>query len=478
MSESSLIEALRSYALSGTVPLHTPGHKRNVGLLGKELPYQIDITEIPGFDNLQSPEGILRRTAELAAGLYGSERAFLSVNGSTGLILAAVRACARPRDKIIMARNCHRSVYNAVEINMLRPAYVSARADAETGILGGVEPERVRDALKTNPDARLVVITSPTYEGCGSDIRAIAAAAHEFGVPLLVDAAHGAHLGFSGYFGESAVQAGADIAVMSLHKTLPALTQCALMHLRGGLVDEAALQDAVNAFQTSSPSYILLSSLDACLRLVKAEGGRLFADYELRLRGFREAAGGLKRLGLFCGGGVINGERPAAFSFDPGRLVILTYRADISGPELAALLRSEYKIETELAAPDYVLALTSVCDADENFGRLAAALLEIDAGLGEVPAKAVADAQVIPRAAAAPWELYGREGEAVELPKAAGRVSLEYVWAYPPGIPLVVPGEALPKSLLEQVRAASERGGPSYRSSRGAFPKRIFCLKE
>jgi arginine/lysine/ornithine decarboxylase len=380
MAGLSLNELLNAYALSGAYPMHMPGHKRNDLLLGTELPYKLDITEIPGFDNLQSPEGVLKSTAELAARLYGAERAYLSVNGSTGALLAAVKACARPYDEVIMARNCHKSVYSAMEIGLLKPTYILPDIDPDTGIACGVEPAQVREALEANPGAKLVIVTSPTYEGVLSDIRGIAAAAHERGVPLLVDSAHGAHLGFSPFFGESSVQAGADLTVVSLHKTLPALTQSALLLSRGGLADEAALHNAVNAFQTSSPSYVLLASIDACLRLLETQGGRLFADYERRLRKFREKMRRLRRLSLYGLGG--EGPRPN-FGLDPGKLAIATNSADITGPELAGLLRDNYKIETEMAAPEYALAMTSLCDTDEGFELLSEALLEIDAGLKE-----------------------------------------------------------------------------------------------
>jgi arginine/lysine/ornithine decarboxylase len=236
MSDRQLYEIIKSYT-SGTVyPMHMPGHKRNSVILGTGLPYDIDLTEIYGFDNLQNPEGILKETAELASKLYGSDRAFLSVNGSTGAVLSAIYACVKPDDKIIMARNCHKAVYNAIEITGARPVYVNPELDELSGVAGSIAPLTVDKVLEQNPDAKLVVISSPTYEGVISNIKDIAEAAHKRNIPLLVDAAHGAHLGFSPMFGASPVSEGADLVVMSLHKTMPALTGCALLHIGASLL--------------------------------------------------------------------------------------------------------------------------------------------------------------------------------------------------------------------------------------------------
>lgn len=477
MSEQSLLEALRAYGASGVCPMHMPGHKRNAALLGDALPYGIDVTEVEGFDNLQNPEGILLRTEALAAKLYGSRRAFLSVNGSTGALLAAVYACARPYEKVILARNSHRSVYAALEIRLLRPVYLPEPVDGATGIAGSVSPSSVRAALAANPDARLVVVPSPTYAGVECDLRGIAKAAHEAGVPLLVDAAHGAHLGLSPAFGENAVRAGADLAVMSLHKTLPALTQCALLHLGGAFVNEAALRGAVNTFQTSSPSYVLLASIDACLRLLEKDGPALFAAYEARLASFGEKMKALRRLRVLCAGNDAPGNHPSFFRFDPGKLVLLTRgAADLTGPALARALRERYRIETEMAAPDYGIAMTSICDPDEHFDRLAAALLEIDAGLGAAEHPGSRALPAIPEMAFAPWEAAGDSGEALAPAEAAGRVSLEYVWAYPPGVPLLVPGEVVPPDFAALCRR-TEESGVRLRGTRGAFPRLLACKK-
>lgn len=286
-----LYKAISQYISRDICPMHMPGHKRNTELLGRELPYGIDLTEIDGFDRLHDSDGILKDVADLASELYGSRRSFLLVNGSTGGILASVRAAVQYGDRILMARNCHQSVYHAAEVNGLKTAYLIPETDAETGICGSIAPAALEGALEEYPDAKLVVITSPTYEGVISDVRALCSLAHKKNIPVLVDEAHGAHLGFSAFFPGEALQNGADLVVTSLHKTLPALTQCALAHVGGRLISPERVARQLSIFETSSPSYVLMASIDRCLGILRASKEELFGHYEALLRRFDKAVG-------------------------------------------------------------------------------------------------------------------------------------------------------------------------------------------
>lgn len=469
--DDSLLRKLLALADAGVCPMHMPGHKRNTALLGTDLPYALDITEIDGFDNLQAPEGILRDMEERAAALYGSRAAFLSVNGSTGALLAAVRAAAAPGDTVLMARNCHKAVYAAAEVCGLRPVYLLPPADGETGIAGSVTPEAVRTALDAHPEVRLVVLTSPTYEGVESDVRSVAAAAHARGVPLLVDAAHGAHLGFHPDFGESAVACGADLTAMSLHKTLPALTPCALLHVSGSLVSPRDVRRALSLFQTTSPSYVLMASADACLRLLEARGVELFGAYAARLRTLCGQLRGLAHLRLLDADGK---ARPAFFARDPGKLLVLTrYAAGLTGPALATALRERCAVETEMAAASFVLAMTGICDTEENFCRFAAALSELDGALTSGDAGAP-PAPPLPEAVMPPFEAARLRGVPLPLAAAAGRTALEYVWAYPPGVPLLAPGERVPAAFPDFCRETRSRGVTLHATEPG-FPEYLLC---
>ena len=368
-----LYDELKEYSAGWVYPMHMPGHKRNPEFMPSGLPYDIDITEIRGFDDLHEPRGVLLETAELASKLYGSDKAFLLVNGSTVGILAAIGALAPPGGKILVTRNCHRSVDNAAALFGLSPVCLPLATDEASGVHCSVDPSAVKSALSKDPGIGLVVVTSPSYEGVVSDIGAIAGVAHEHGVPLLVDGAHGAHLGFSARFPESPVRAGADVVVMSLHKTLPALTQCSLLHVCTERANAAEIKRLLSVLQTSSPSYVLMASTDHCLRLMASEKERLFSQYEKNLERFREQLKPLKRLNIL-------GGKTGFFALDPGKIVIVTRSTALSGFELADILREEHKVELELACADYAIAMTSICDSVEGFDRLAAALLCIDNG--------------------------------------------------------------------------------------------------
>ena len=354
-----LYDKLKNHATDGAYPMHMPGHKRNPGFMPQGLPYEIDVTEIHGFDDLHDPHGILLETSELAAELYGSRGAFMLINGTTVGILAAIGAHTKRGDKILASSNSHWSIRNAAELFGLELVCITPETDETTGI---------PLALKADPEIKLVVITSPTYEGFVSDLRAISEIVHGFDIPLIVDSAHGAHLGFSDFFPENAVHTGADVVVMSLHKTLPALTQCSLLHVCGDRAETARIKHLLSILQTSSPSYVLMASIDHCLRLLKTDGERLFREYELKLKAFYESVKNLKLLSV---------TNPSV-TRDPGKIVISVKHTSITGTALMELLRTKYGIELEKANKNYAIAMTSICDSKEGFTRLAAALTEID----------------------------------------------------------------------------------------------------
>ena len=466
---------LIEYTRGGVYPMHMPGHKRNADFFPPNcaLPYGVDITEIDGFDNLHDPRGVLKETADLAAGLYGSGRAFPLVNGSTAGILAAVGVCAGRGCKILMARNCHMSVYNAVALFGAIPVYLMPKTDAASGVACAISPADAESALQNNPDTKLVIITSPTYEGVISDVGAISDIAHSYGIPLLVDEAHGAHLGFSQRFQGGSVRAGADISVMSLHKTLPALTQCALLHVCGERVDTDELARLLAVFQTSSPSYILMASIDYCIRLLLRDKERLFCEYERNLNRFSDEVSSLKNLGALCCGTDSLKKHPGFFAFDPGKLVIITGKTLLSGKSLTERLRTEYKIELEMAAPGHAVVMTSICDSRDGFCRLAEALRAIDADVQPTAATGVPDCFPLPVQATAPGDALLRGGEFVPLNEAAGRISLEYVLAYPPGIPVITPGEVIDTDIIAYITwlTGADIG---LKSTKGRLPQYFY----
>jgi len=334
-----------------------PGHKRNPAL-GDALPYALDITEIEGFDNLQNPQGVLRDLSRRAAAHWGADAAWLGVNGGTGAVLAGVRAMAARGDTVLVARNSHLSVFHALELCGLRPVFLEPAWLPDWGIYGALSQQTLDDALLAHPEASLCILTSPTYEGVLSPL--------DCPIPLFVDAAHGAAV--LDDRGAHLPLPQADLTAVSLHKTLPALTQTALLLARGPRANRGKVSRAVNTFQTSSPSYVLLASIDCCLALLEAHQAELFAAWRRRLDEFYAHARSWRSLRLF--------DAP---QHDRSKLLVRCHAG-----HAAAFLRS-HKIEPEYARGNLLLLMTSCCDADEAMSRLTAALDALDAGCPPAP---------------------------------------------------------------------------------------------
>ena len=437
-----LYRKLAAYGESDYYGFHMPGHKRKTGNFRN--PYSFDITEIEGFDDLHHPEGdgILTKAQERAARLYKAEETHFLVGGSTAGILSAVSGCCHRGGRVLMARNCHRSVYHAAELGELEATYLYPQQVPSLGINGAVCPEDVEKALAYDERIEAVIITSPTYDGVCSDVRAIAGICHRHKAPLIVDQAHGAHFPFSDYFPEDAVSAGADVVIHSVHKTLPALTQTALLHVQGKLANRERIRRFLSVYQSSSPSYVLMASIDACVDLLEREGEELFCSHVKRLSAFRESCRELKT--LYLAGKERIGEKAA--DFDRSKLLVSTGRAGITGSRLSRLLLERYHIQMEMTAPDYVVGIASVADTEEGFARLGRALRELDAEFAGEPERLISDQVLgIPRLAArmTAGEAVEKEKEACGLSDCVGRLSTEYVYLYPPGIPLIVPGEEI-----------------------------------
>lgn len=456
-----LYQKLKDYAASGHYGFHMPGHKRNAALTGADLPYGIDITEIEGFDDLHQADGILKQAQERAANVFRAEATHYLINGSTAGILSAVLGSTRRGDKVAMARNCHKSVYNAVLMNELRPAYLYPKIVEDTGINGEITLRETERVMEEHPDIRVVVITSPTYDGVVSDVKSIARAVHKRGAVLIVDEAHGAHFGFHPYFPQNSNQQGADLVIHSLHKTLPALTQTALLHMNGEGADRDRVRQYLHMLQSSSPSYVLMAGIDECVRLLGESGTELFGRYVRLLDKTRKRLQDLRSL-----------ELTETAHYDRSKLLISTKRCEntkiFTGKELYSILNKKYLLQMEMASSSYVIAMTSPADTAEGMERLASALEEIDrelAGGKRIervnPALrnygADTNEQIYSPARAA--ELAEQaEKEPIPLGECTGRIVLEYTYIYPPGIPLTVPGERVSGGTAGMFRRYEESG--------------------
>lgn len=463
-----LLDKLKNYSKNGIYPFHMPGHKRLNINSDTLLPYLLDFTEIEGFDNLHNPQGIIDKLHKKAEKLYNVNKAFILVNGATGGILSAIRAMTDYGDKVIVARNCHKSVYNAIELCGLKPIYILPDYDEAFGISGSVNPYSVKALLEQNPDIKLVIITSPTYEGIVSDVKLISEICHRYNTKLFVDEAHGAHFPFNERFPSEAVSCGADVAVVSLHKTLPAFTQTALL-LTNNYDIAADLSENLAVFESSSPSYILMASVECCLDYVEKNS---FEMYTKQLQNFSESMTSLKILKVLCNGSDKKSKHNF-FDFDISKLIISTKHTNISGIELAEILRTNYKIETEMSYSDYVIAMTSVCDTECGFNRLKDALIEIDKSCSFIE---IADNRFIPEI---PEMIFNSSlkknynGGFIDFSLSIGRISLEYVWAYPPGVPLLVPGEKISENILYQIQQLIDNGVEVY-STKQNMPDKIY----
>lgn len=468
--ESPLQRQLETLAAART-PLHMPGHKRRVWPAAGLGCAAWDMTEIDGADDLHEADGILADAMRRTAALYGSRRCWYLVGGSTVGLLAGVRALAPFGSEILMARNCHKAVYHAVELGQLRAHYLLPPIDPAFGVYGSVQPADVQAALEQHKNIRCVVITSPTYEGVISDIASIAQICHAHGVPLLVDEAHGAHylpfaepLGWQG----GAVAAGADVVVQSAHKTLPSLTQTAFLQVNGTLADDAEIERQLDVFETSSPSYPLLVSLDGCTTWLAQQGKTAFAAWRKQLSNFDDAVRNLRHTPILCHGADTLQDHPDFYAFDAGKILLRM------GSRGAAFLRQN-GFEPEMVRGDDVLAMTSPCDAPDTLPRLAQVLQKWDDTAQNLPSPAL----TLPhpgRAALPIGQAVLQSSRTLPMQQAAGRISAEYIWAYPPGVPLLAPGEEITPQFLTAARNL-QSAGTRLHHSRCPLPAQIAVLQ-
>lgn len=462
---SELFEKLSAYGASDYYPYHMPGHKRRLKTDTMRELAQIDITEIDGFDNLHDAQGILKRIQEEAAAAYGAEESFFLVNGSTAGILSAISTAVSPGGKILMVRGAHKSAYHAAYLRDLQIAYLWPGVHPLFGCNLPATAKEVEEALQQTPDVQAVFIVSPTYEGLAADVKSIAEAAHKRNIPLIVDEAHGAHLGFDGRWPESSVKQGADLVIQSLHKTLPAPTQTAILHVNGKLVDRCRLRRFLGIYHTSSPSYIFMAAMEDAIATTSANREKLFGDFWEYWKGMTESLSACRNL-IFL----------KEENSDPGKLAVMDKTGFLDGEQLYEMLLHKYHLQPEMAAGRYVLAMFTVGDTKEGYERLTKALLEIDEyitaerkqrtqeKLMEREGNRMADA-VTPVCIQKKTQAVIGIGRAWDTPKewvllkdAEGKTAGEYVNLYPPGSPIIVPGEIFTKDILTEIAAYRQQG--------------------
>ena len=458
----NLYDKLKQNQLSNRYPYHMPGHKRNMAGYPMEEFYGIDITEIEGFDNLHLPKEIIKDIMERAEKLFGAET-YLLVNGSTGGILSAVSAALKKGETLLMARNCHKAAYHAAYLRECRIEYCYPEILDTFGICGSVSPEKIRMHLEKNRKIKAVFITSPTYDGVVSDVEQIVRDAHKRGIPVIVDEAHGAHFGMDERFPKSAVECGADIVIHSIHKTLPAFTQTALLHVQGELIERGRLRRFLQIYQTSSPSYILMAGIEQCISIMEKERKQLYNNFFEQNKLFEKK---IKKLQYIK---VLSPEKmqKEVFAFDIGKKIISVREAGMTGQELYTFLLEKYGLQMEMVGQDYVTAIMTAMDGSEGYTRLAEALMESDAELSKKRPETESEKRprinpqeesLQPEAEYSIHEAWERCAEKLPLEQCEGEVSAEFVHIYPPGIPLIAPGERFTTAVVEQLLCYREQG--------------------
>ena len=460
---------------------------------------ELDITEVEGFDNLHQPEGILQELQRYAASAYGAEETYYLVGGSTCGILSAVSAAIPRGGRLLIARNCHKSIYHAAYIRQLQLSYLYPELLSGVDICEAITARQVQEALEREQDIQGVLIVSPTYEGRIAEVEEIARIVHGFGIPLIVDEAHGAHLGFHPAFAQGSSRAGADLVVTSVHKTLPAMTQTALLHANGPLVDRRLLRRFLRIYQSSSPSYVLMASIDNAIHLVQEEGHRLFQRMLENWNRMLEQLSVCKVLTIWPSMSLERAEYQR--HQDIGKLIISVRNTGITGQELYRELLEKYGLQMEMACGSYVLAMFTVGDERPGYERLTNALLELDSLMLRTGARGTKLAEAgemkqpedsgipqpedsgIPqpvtdgtkrietdtawetvhtclrhRKSIALSECWDRPVEWIALKDAVGRYAGEFVNIYPPGTPILVPGERLEETDRQLIERYLEAG--------------------
>ena len=454
-----IYEALERLRKMRVVPFDVPGHKRGRGnpelarLLGEKC-MSMDVNSMKPLDNLCHPVSVIRQAEELAAEAFGAAHAFLMVGGTTSAVQAMVLSVAKRGEKIILPRNVHRSVIGAMVLCGAVPVYVNPQCNDRLGIPLGMTVEDVKRAIEENPDAKAVLVNNPTYFGICSDIKTIVKMAHDHGMYCLADEAHGTHFYFSDQLPVSAMEAGADMAAVSMHKSGGSLTQSSLL-LLGPNMSEGYVRQIINLTQTTSGSYLLLSSLDISRRNLALRGKETFEKVRSYAKYARAEINDIGGYYAFCRE-LINGN--SVYDFDVTKLAVHTLDVGLAGIEVYDLLRDEYDIQIEFGDFGNFLAYLSIGDRKQDIERLVSALAEISRRFGKEKVNLMTQEYVDPQVAVSPQDAFYADKEKVELKDAPGRISGEFVMCYPPGIPILAPGERVTQEIREHIEYAREKG--------------------
>lgn len=447
-----IVNKLIEYMNDNSVRFHMPGHKGRNSLFDwcKLIP-MIDVTEIEGTDNLHNPTGVIKESQNLAAKAFGAKHTLFSVNGTTAGIYAAILSVTKPGDKIIIQRNCHKSVYNALIFGKLEPIYVYPSYDSENNIETGISPYDIEELLIKHNDIKAIVITYPTYYGVCSDIKKIAQIVKKHNKILVTDEAHGSHFKFSNRLPITALEAGADITVQSIHKTLPAFTQSSMIHVGSDKVDIQRLEEKLSMFQSTSPSYILMASLDMARAYMETNGKEKINDMLNKidfLKGYLSKYNSIKIFDY-------NNMKNENFSdFDNSKLLINLTKLSICGKQLEEILRIKYNIVLEMSDLYYGVAMITVMDNEEDIEKLMLAIEDICKKYRKYnnDNKLFKIKTIIPKKELEIYEVSLLDKTTISLENSENKISGDFIIPYPPGIPIICPGETITKEIVRYLK--------------------------
>ncbi|GAF63920.1 arginine decarboxylase [Bacillus sp. TS-2] len=466
--ETPLFNGVKQHAEKHPIPFHIPGHKQGEGMDPEFRQYigeralQIDLINIAPLDDLHHPNGIIKEAQELAAQAFGADYTFFSVQGTSGAIMTMIMSVCSPGDKIIVPRNVHKSIMSAIIFSGANPVFIHPEIDPHLGISHGITTDSVEKALDAHPDAKGILVINPTYFGISGNLEKIVEMAHAYEIPVLVDEAHGVHIHFHDQLPLSAMQAGADMAATSVHKLGGALTQSSVLNMKEGLVSVKRVQAIISMLMTTSTSYILLSSLDVARRRLATEGRELLSrtielaeDTRIQLN---------KIEGILCVGEEILGTK-ATYDFDPTKLIISVKDLGITGSEAESWLRERYAIEVELSDLYNILCIITIGDVPHNTRLLIDALTQLSLECkanNRVHSHSEMKVYVpdIPTLALTPRDAFYAETEVIPFFESAGRIIAEFIMVYPPGIPILIPGEIITEENLTYIRENIENDLP------------------
>ena len=454
-----LFDALKEHLNNRVVRFDVPGHKGGRG--NKEFrdfigihAMQMDVNSMKPLDNLCHPTSVIKEAQEIAAEAFGAKEAYFMVSGTTGAVQAMIMSTCRAGDKLIIPRNVHRSAINAMVVCGAVPVYINPGLNKKLGISLGMSIKDVKKAIKENPDAKAILVNNPTYYGICSDLKSIVKLAHENGMYVLVDEAHGAHFSFDENLPISAMEAGADMAAISMHKTGGSLTQSSIL-LSGEKINADYVRKIINLTQTTSASYLLMASLDVARKNLVINGRELF---EKTVKFAEYARSEINKLGGYYAYGreLIDGD--AVFDFDTTKLSVYTQDIGLAGIEVYDILRDEYGIQIELGDLGNILSIITAGDRGLEIERLISSLAEIKRLYSKNPEGMFDHEYINPKVVMTPQDAFYSEKEMIPILDSVGRVSAEFVMAYPPGIPILAPGEKITDEIIRYISYAKEKG--------------------